>query len=243
MSPKWFYSESMNTVSPCKVVPNRVVHYLVQHDFMEKMSVAIGRINLFTSCDTGIVLLDLWQAHSTGLYFSRSLCLLVISDWIECSALPVHAHTLLNMICILISQMKLQLMKRIDTDGGGFEGSPRLESRHGGFAPRTVSPRYYLASQGYLYPSLAYTEIPQVMMNLLLKSRCAGKSLYTTPAMTRIFSGCDRLSMRTMCLNSKITFSVKRRETYLTLVLPDVARMSWSCLDPQQHERVQVLIG
>ncbi|XP_076579106.1 uncharacterized protein LOC143315666 [Chaetodon auriga] len=38
-------------------------------------------------------------------------------------------------------KMKLPLMKRIDTDGGGFEGSPRLESRHGGFAPRTNSRR------------------------------------------------------------------------------------------------------
>lgn len=127
------------------------------------------------------------------------------------------------MICILISQMKLQLMKRIDTDGGGFEGFPRLESRHGGFAPRTVSPHYYLPSLGYLYPSLAYTEIPQVMMNLLLKSRCTGKSLYTAPTM--MFFCCDRLSVRTMCLNGEITFSVKRKETDLTLVLPDMVRM------------------
>lgn len=72
-------------------------------------------------------------------------------------------------------------MKRIDTGGGGFKGSPRMVSRHGGFASRTVSPHYYLASQGYLYPSLAHTEIPQVVMNLLLKSRCTGKSLHTIP--------------------------------------------------------------
>lgn len=70
--------------------------------------------------------------------------------------------------------MKLQLMKRIGTDGEGFEGSPRLESCHGGFAPHTVSPRYYLANQGYLYPSLAYPEIPHVMMNPLFKIRCTG---------------------------------------------------------------------
>ena len=53
--------------------------------------------------------------------------------------------------------MKRQLTKRIDTDGGGFEGSPRLESRHGGFAP--VSPRYYLPCIHRLH-----TQSPQVMM-------------------------------------------------------------------------------
>ena len=44
---------------------------------------------------------------------------------------------------------------------------------------RTVSPRYYLSSQGYFLPSPVHTEIPRVMMNPLLKSRCAGKSLHT----------------------------------------------------------------
>lgn len=57
--------------------------------------------------------------------------------------------------------MKLRLVKRIDTDGGGSEGSRRLESRHGGFAAHAVSPRYYPASQGYLYPSPVYTDFPQ----------------------------------------------------------------------------------
>lgn len=69
-----------------------------------------------------------------------------------------------------------------------FEGSPRLENRHAGFAPRTVSPRYYLASQGYSYPSAAYAEIPQVTMSLFLKSRRTGKSVYTTPTMTQEYS-------------------------------------------------------
>lgn len=41
-------------------------------------------------------------------------------NWMFCLA-SSNSHTL-NMICILISQMNLQLMKRIDTDGGGSEG-------------------------------------------------------------------------------------------------------------------------
>lgn len=46
--------------------------------------------------------------------------------------------------------MKLQLMKKIDTDSGGFEGSLRLESRHGGFPLRTVSPHSHTTRQTYL---------------------------------------------------------------------------------------------
>lgn len=178
MSPKSSRSQwSVNAVLPRKVVPNRVVRYFVQHDFKGKNECANQRNKPFSSRITGIVLLDLWQPHGIGLYFSRSLSLLVISDWIECSALPVHTHTLLNMICILISQMKLQLMKRIDTDGRGFEGSPTLESRHGGFAFCKSS---LLPSQaGLLFvPSPVNTQTAQVMMNILLKSRCTGKSLH-----------------------------------------------------------------
>lgn len=186
MSPKRSQFWKYETALPCKVVPDRAISYFVQHDFMEKMSVAIGRINPFFSHPV-LQALYYWTSDkhtAQGFTFSCSLSLLVISDWIECSALPVHTHTLLNMICILISQMKLRLMKRIDTDSGGFEGSLRLESRHGGSPPRAVCPRYYLASQGYLYPLAAYTEIPQAMMNPLLKSRCTGKSLYSTPTKT-----------------------------------------------------------
>lgn len=74
--------------------------------------------------------------------------------------------------------MKLQLMKRRDTDGRGFESSPRLESRHGGFTSDIVSPHHYPASQGYLYPLLAYTEIPPVEINPVLKKRKKKRNRY-----------------------------------------------------------------
>lgn len=114
-----------------------------------------------------------------GFTFPRSLSLLVISGWIECSALPVHTHT-----------TKYDLHSHFTDETAAHE-----ENRHRrrrflsvppdwrvvmlALLPVTVSPRYYLASQAYLYPLLAYTEIPQVITSLLLKSRCTGKSLYT----------------------------------------------------------------
>lgn len=151
----------------------------------KKMSVALGRINLFYILH--------WRQCTIGLVSStqhRALLFLLLLhvgnirlNWMFCLA-SSHSH-ILNVICILISQMKLQLMKRIDTDGGGFQCSPRLESRRGGFALRTVSPCYYLTRLGYLDPMLPYTEIPQVLMNPLLKSRCTDKFICTAPTMTQ----------------------------------------------------------
>ena len=187
MSPKWSYSESANTVLWCEVVPNRVVRYFVQHDFTgrEKPRVEISGINLFhilhyRHCAVGLVTST---QHRALLFPPHPFFLfLVISDWIECSALPVHTLTLLNMICILISQTKPQLMRRTDTDGGGFEGSRGLESRHGGFAPCTVSPRYYPDQE--LFVSVTGGKSQKLMMKLLKESRCTGESLHTSPPPT-----------------------------------------------------------
>lgn len=135
MYPRRPHSEKTNTVLPCEWSQIELYRILFNMILWKKNECGNRQIKpFFAFCITCIVQLEFCQAHSIGLYFSYSLSLLVISDWIECSALPVHTHTLLNMICILISQMKLQLMKRTDRDGGGFEGSPRLESCHGGFA-------------------------------------------------------------------------------------------------------------
>lgn len=169
----------------------------------KKMSVAFGRINLFLH--PALKAVYNWNVSSTQHRALLFLLLLHVGNirlnWMFC--LGSSHSRILNVICILISQMKLQLMKRIDTDGGGFEGSPRLESRHGGFALRTVSPCYYLTRPGYLLP---YTEIPQVLMNPLLKSGCTGKFLCTAPHnYVRILYDCDRLSVGAICLNRKIS--------------------------------------
>lgn len=159
MAPKWSYSKSVNTVLPCKVVPNRVVHYFVQHDFMgKKMSVEISGINLFhilyyRHCTIGLVTS---AQHRALLFLLPFLVGNIRLNWMFCLA-SSHSHT-----------TKYDLHSHFTDETTAheenrhrrwrFEGSSRLESRHGGFTPRTVSPRYYPASQGYLYPSLAYTE-------------------------------------------------------------------------------------
>lgn len=118
--------------------------------------------------------------------------------------------------------MKLQLMKRRDTDGRGFEGSPRLESRHGGFTSDIVSPHHYPASQGYLYPLLAYTEIPPVEINPVLKKRKETGTKVSAPRKLHKLHFGDLLSMERKCLNNRMTSSVKRKEMCFSFVLPAV---------------------
>lgn len=172
------------------------------------------------------------------------LYLLVISNWIECSALPVHTRTLLNMICILISQMKLHPMKIIDTDGGGFEGSPRLERRHGGFAVCTVSPCYYSASQSGLYPSISFagnlTSYDETTLEIQVHRWI---TLHQLDNDARLVSGCDRLSSRTARLTGRRTYSVHRGGTCVTLVLPDMVGMSWLCLNPHRRQCVGLCLN
>lgn len=113
------------------------------------------------------------------------------------------------------------------TDGGGSGGSPRPASRHAGFAPQSVSLHCDLTGPGYLDLMPPDAQISRALMNPLLKPRCAGRFPRATPTVKQEKpSDCDRLSARAICLSrEKITFSFKRKETFVTLwCAPDVGR-------------------
>lgn len=120
-----------------------------------------------------------------------------------------------------------------------FEGSPRLESPHGGFAPCTVSLCYYPASRGYLYPSFVYTEISQVMVNLFFSSSCfksrwTGKSFYTTRDYdTVLLSICDWFSVRNNTFELHSHFLNQERRKHLW----HLCCQTWQ----EYHDHVQIM--